>query len=136
LTSYLWYAVFITFDPLSNSVLLSSAYLFTSLGHTHSMTWGPYAAFHGMAIASHIESSMITAVWTHLRIFLNSKFYHFVFKCWILLKSVLGAWAESCTWKYRPWTGSWNRACNIFNLVVLDFLWGFLFCLFYSIYMY
>jgi hypothetical protein len=31
-----------------------------------------------------------TAVWTHLRMFLNSKFYHFMFKCWILLKPVLG----------------------------------------------
>jgi hypothetical protein len=34
--------------------------------------------------------SMITAVWTHLRMFLNSKFTIFVFKCWILLKPVLG----------------------------------------------
>jgi hypothetical protein len=33
---------------------------------------------------------MITAVWTHLRMFLNSKFYYFMFKCWILLKPVLG----------------------------------------------
>jgi hypothetical protein len=33
---------------------------------------------------------MITAVWTHLRMFLNSKFYYFTFKCWILLKPVLG----------------------------------------------
>jgi hypothetical protein len=27
---------------------------------------------------------------THLRIFLNSKFYYFMFKCWILFKPVLG----------------------------------------------
>jgi hypothetical protein len=38
---------------------------------------GPYAAFHGMAVTCHIEGSMMTAVWTHLRIFLNSKFHHF-----------------------------------------------------------
>ena len=54
------------------------------------ITWGPYAAFHGMALPCHIEGSMITAVWTHLRMFLNSKFYYFTFKCWILLKPVLG----------------------------------------------
>jgi hypothetical protein len=31
---------------------------------------------------------MITAIWTHLQMFLNSTI--FVFKCWILLKPVLG----------------------------------------------
>jgi hypothetical protein len=47
--------------------------------------WGMlHAAFHGMALMCHIEGSMI-----HLRMFLNSKFYHFMFKCWILLKPVL-----------------------------------------------
>jgi hypothetical protein len=40
---------------------------------THSFTWEPYAAFHGMARKCH----MITAVWTHLRVFLNSKFPNF-----------------------------------------------------------
>jgi hypothetical protein len=43
-----------------------------------------------MARKCHIEGSMITAVWTHLRMFLNFKFYYFRFKCWILLKPVLG----------------------------------------------
>jgi hypothetical protein len=49
-----------------------------------------YAAFHGMALLCHIEGSMINAVWTHLRMFLNSKFHRFRVKCWILLKPVLG----------------------------------------------
>jgi hypothetical protein len=64
--------------------------LLSRLGHTLFITWGPYAAFHGMARKCHIEGSMITAVWTHLRMFLNSKFYYFMFKCCILLKPVLG----------------------------------------------
>jgi hypothetical protein len=64
--------------------------LFSRLGQKHSFTWGPYAAIHGMALLCHIEGSMITAVWTHLRMFLNSKFHHFRVKCWILLKLVLG----------------------------------------------
>jgi hypothetical protein len=64
--------------------------LFSLLGQKHSFTWGPYAAFHGMAWTCHIEGSMITAVWTHLRMFLNSKFHHFRVICWILLKPVLG----------------------------------------------
>jgi hypothetical protein len=38
----------------------------------------------------HHGFSMITAEWTHLRMFLNSKFYYFMLKCWILLKLVLG----------------------------------------------
>jgi hypothetical protein len=38
----------------------------------------------------HTEGFMMTAVWTHLRVFLHSKlFISFVFKCWILLKPVL-----------------------------------------------
>jgi hypothetical protein len=36
--------------------------LFFRLGHTLFITWGPYAAFHGMARKCHIEGSMITAV--------------------------------------------------------------------------
>jgi hypothetical protein len=64
--------------------------LLSRLGHTLFIIWRPYAAFHGMARKCHIKGSMITAVWTHLRMFLNSKFYYFRFKCWILLKSVLG----------------------------------------------
>jgi hypothetical protein len=43
-----------------------------------------------MALLCLIEGSMITAVWTHLRMFLNSKFHHFRVKCWIMLKPVLG----------------------------------------------
>jgi hypothetical protein len=90
LTSYLWYAGFITSDPLSKLHFIWFHPLFSRLGQKHSFTWGPYAAFHGMAQRCHIEGSMITAVWTHLRMFLNSKFRHFCVKCWILLKPVLG----------------------------------------------
>jgi hypothetical protein len=50
--------------------------LFSRLGHTHFFTSGSYAAFRGMTLLCHIEGSMITAVWTHLRMFLNSKFHH------------------------------------------------------------
>jgi hypothetical protein len=64
--------------------------VFSRFRHTLSITWGPYAAFHGMARKCHVEGSMVTAVWTHQRMFLNSKCYHFMFKCWILFKPVLG----------------------------------------------
>jgi hypothetical protein len=33
------------------------------------ITWGPYAAFHGMAQKCHIEGSMITAVSIRLKDF-------------------------------------------------------------------
>jgi hypothetical protein len=90
LTFYLRYAGFITSDPLSKFHFNKFRPLFSRLGHTLFITWGPYAAFHGMTLLCHIEGSMITAVWTHLRMFLNSKVYYFMFKCWILLKPVLG----------------------------------------------
>jgi hypothetical protein len=64
--------------------------LFSRLGRTLYITWGPYAAFHGMARKCRIEGSKKTAVWIHLRMFINSKFYYFTFKCWILLKPVPG----------------------------------------------
>jgi hypothetical protein len=51
--------------------------LFSRLRHTHSFTWGQYAAFHGMALLCHIEGSMIIAVWAHLWVSPNSKFHHF-----------------------------------------------------------
>jgi hypothetical protein len=89
-TSYLWYAGFITSDPFSKFNFILIRPLFSRLGHTLFITWGPYAAFHGMARKCLIEGSMVTAVWTHLRLFLNSKFYYIMFKCWILLKPVLG----------------------------------------------
>jgi hypothetical protein len=54
----------------------------------------------------HGSVTLITAIWTHLQMFLNSKFYHFMFKCWILLSRCQGAWTVICTWKYRPLTGS------------------------------
>jgi hypothetical protein len=50
---------------------------FSRLGHTHSFTWRPYAAFHGMARTCHIEGSMITATLTHLRVFLNIKIHNY-----------------------------------------------------------
>jgi hypothetical protein len=57
--------------------------------HTNSFTLGPYSTFHGMALLCHIEGFVITAVWTHLRMFLNSYFHNFLVSCWILLKPVL-----------------------------------------------
>jgi hypothetical protein len=39
---------------------------------------------------SHIEGYMITVVWTHLCMFLNSNFTITMIKSWILLKPVLG----------------------------------------------
>jgi hypothetical protein len=84
--------------------------------------WRPYAAFHGMARKFHIEGSIITTVWTHLRMFLNSKFCYFMLKCWIMLKSVVKGVAS----KVQS-----NRACTIFNFVVLDILLRFPLSLFY-----
>jgi hypothetical protein len=78
LTSYLWYAGFITSDPLLKFHFIKFRQLFFRLGHMHLFTWGPYAAVHGMAFTCHIEGSMITTIWTHLRMFQNSKFYKFM----------------------------------------------------------
>jgi hypothetical protein len=89
-------------SPFKIPFYLVPAIVFTFKAHA----WGPYATCHGMARKCHIECSMITAVWTHLRMFLNSKFYYFMFKWWILLKPVLGAWRVTFTFQYRPWTGS------------------------------
>jgi hypothetical protein len=45
------------------------------LGHTHYLTWGPYAVCYVHVIAQY-------SIWTHIQVFLNSKFYHFILKCW------------------------------------------------------
>jgi hypothetical protein len=71
---------FITSKPLSKSILFVSAYCFL-VKSTRFFNWGQYATFHGMALTCHIECSMITAVWTNLRMFLNSNFTIFMFKC-------------------------------------------------------
>jgi hypothetical protein len=62
LTSCLIYARFVTSDPLSKVHFIRFHPLFSRLGHTHSFTLGPYAAFHGMTLQCHIEGSMITAI--------------------------------------------------------------------------
>jgi hypothetical protein len=56
LTAYLWYAGFITFDPLSKFHFTFN--LFSGFGHTHFLfTLGSYAAFHGMALRCHMNTS-------------------------------------------------------------------------------
>jgi hypothetical protein len=82
---FLWYTGFITSDPLSKFYFIQyrplhtlRAQTFIYLGTIRRFSWND------------TTGSMITAVWTHLRMFLNSKFSIFVFKCWILLKPVLG----------------------------------------------
>jgi hypothetical protein len=87
-------------------------------------TWGPYASFHGMALTVTLKVS-----WSHLRIFLNSKFYHFMFKCWILLKPVLGGMEVSCTFHYRPWTDLIKPT----TFSILSF-WTFLGILYFSLF--
>jgi hypothetical protein len=42
-----------------------------------------------MALLCLIEGSKMAAMWTHLWMFLYSKFHHFRVKCWTLLKPVL-----------------------------------------------
>jgi hypothetical protein len=80
--------------------------LFARVGHTHYLNWGPYAAFHGMALKCHIEGSMVTAIWIHLRVFQNSKLYQFIVNVEFCLSRCKGTWTVVCTWQYRPWTGS------------------------------
>ena len=65
------------------------------------------AAFLVIIIVHHMNTS--TDV-------LNSKFAIILFKCWILLKPVLGV-ENTLHFHYRKWTYS-NRACNICNFVV------------------
>jgi hypothetical protein len=50
----------------------------------------PYAGFHGMPLTSLIEGFMIPALWTHLRMFLNSNFWPFYVRCGIMFKPVIG----------------------------------------------
>jgi hypothetical protein len=66
--------------------------LFSPLWHTLSITWGSYTAVHKMTRNCHIVSLMITAVSTHLWMFLNSKFCHLCINVefYLLLTPVLG----------------------------------------------
>jgi hypothetical protein len=134
LTSYLWYGWLHNLrSPFKISFYLVPPIVFSFRAHAFLFTWGPYAAFHGMALTCHIEGSMITAIWTHLRMFQNSKFYQFMLnvefclsRCWgrgrwFALNSTVHEQAQS------------NRVCNIFNFAVLGFLWGFLFLYFMKI---
>jgi hypothetical protein len=77
-----------------------------SFWHTLSFTWGPYAAFYGMARKCHNEDSMITTIWTHLQMFLISISTIFTFKCWMLFKQLLCMWTIACTYHFCPRTGS------------------------------
>jgi hypothetical protein len=88
----------LTFDSLSVKLRLNNMWslfkipFYLVLPHlvlTHFNFWGPYAAFHGMAITWHIKGSMMSAVWTYLPMFLNSKCYKFPFWCWNQLKQAL-----------------------------------------------
>jgi hypothetical protein len=65
--------------------------LFPSTGHTLSFTLGQNTAFYRKTRKCNIEGFMITAAWTHLRMFLNSNVTIFVLKCEILLTPVQGA---------------------------------------------
>jgi hypothetical protein len=59
-----------------------------------------------MALTCHIEGSMITAIWTHLRMFQNSKLYQFMVNVEFCIKPVLGGVGGSLHCQYRSWTGS------------------------------
>jgi hypothetical protein len=88
-----------------------------------------------MARKCHIEGSMITAVWTHLRMFLNSKFYCFTFKCWILLKLVLGGVDGNLQFYHRPWTGSIKPSLHHFQFCRIGLSLGILYLsIFWSIF--
>jgi hypothetical protein len=83
--------------------------------------------FHGMALLCHIEGSMITAVWTHLRMFQNTKFYNFMFiNVEFCLSRCLGAWTVVCTWQFRPWTGSIKLSLQHFQFWRIGLLLGIL----------
>jgi hypothetical protein len=67
----------ITLDPLSKFHFIYFRPLFFRLGTISRFSWNGTTVSHW------------SSVWTHLRMFLNSKFHHFRVKCWILLKPVL-----------------------------------------------
>jgi hypothetical protein len=72
-TSCLWYAGFITsYPPFRIPFYLVPPIDFSFREHAL-FYLGPYATFHGMVLLCHIEGSIITAVWTHLQMFSNSK---------------------------------------------------------------
>jgi hypothetical protein len=71
---------------------------------------------HIMAITCHIESSMIFAIWSHMRMFQNKTNYQS-----ILLNPVLGAWAVTCTFQYRPWTGSIKPSVQYYHYLLFPF---------------
>jgi hypothetical protein len=49
--------------PFQNSNLFSSAHCCLSFRANTFFTWGPYPAFHGMALTCHIGGFMITDIW-------------------------------------------------------------------------
>jgi hypothetical protein len=96
LTYYLWYARFITSDPLSKFIpfYLVSTIVFSFTAHAF-YYFGTLRRFlwNGTEVSQwrfHDNRHMNTSV-----DFLNSKFYQIMFKCWILLKLVLGGVGDS-----------------------------------------
>jgi hypothetical protein len=97
----------------SNDVVLSDCkYLFLNeCSHSRDVSIACNGrSFYGFCfllslILYYYYTSFLLLCITFQRMFLNAKCYHFMFKCWILLKAVLGAWTVVCTLQYRTWTG-------------------------------
>ena len=110
LTSYLWYACFITSDTLSKFYLVPHiVYSFNTL----SFICGPYTACHGMALVSHWRFRMNTSADIS-----KFKMPMTVFRCWILFKPVLGC-VDSSLHSSLPSVNRLNQtepACNICNI--------------------
>jgi hypothetical protein len=115
----LWSPFKILFYLVSPIVFSFRAHAFYYLGTIRRFSWN--------GTKCHIKGSMITAVWTHRRMFLNSKFYNFMFKCWVRLKPVLGAWTVTCNFQYRPWTGSIKPSLQHFQFCRVELSLGILF---------
>jgi hypothetical protein len=78
----LWSPLKIPFYLVPPIVFSFRAHAFFNLGTICRFSWN--------GLACHIEGSMITAIWTHLRMFSKFKIVLVHVKCWILLKPVLG----------------------------------------------
>jgi hypothetical protein len=81
----------------------------------------------------HIEGSMITAIWPHLQMFQNSKFYQFMINVEFCLSRFYGDWTVTCTYQYRPWKGSIKPSLQQFQFCCVGLSLGILFLYILSI---
>jgi hypothetical protein len=89
--------------PFQNAIFINFRPLFSRLGHMHFYLWGRYAAFHGMTLTSHINGSMISALW-HV----SGWFHQFILNVEIRLSRF------------------WGRVGSSLGILLFSILWVFM----------